>query len=130
MTTSPPVLEPTFLASQRARLVALRGQLWRTVEGTAGEIRGLDAAAQGQANESEDEAQTLNLAESDRLLASALAARLGAIERALAKLDEGTYGLSDVSGLPIPIARLRVMPDAVTTMAEAHADGVRPATAD
>jgi len=34
-------------------------------------------------------------------------------ERALAKLDEGTYGVCDRCGAPIPEGRLRAMPDSV-----------------
>ena len=34
-------------------------------------------------------------------------------ERALAKLDDGTYGLCDVCGAEIPAGRLRAMPDGV-----------------
>jgi len=34
-------------------------------------------------------------------------------ERALAKLDAGTYGVCDTCGEPIPPARLRAMPDSV-----------------
>jgi DnaK suppressor protein len=34
-------------------------------------------------------------------------------ERALAKLDEGTYGICDVCGEPIAPARLKAMPDSV-----------------
>jgi DnaK suppressor protein len=36
---------------------------------------------------------------------------LARTERALAKLDEGTYGTCDDCGDPIPPARLRAMPD-------------------
>jgi DnaK suppressor protein len=38
-------------------------------------------------------------------------------ERALAKLDEGTYGRCDVCGGEIPPKRLAAMPDAVTCVA-------------
>ena len=38
---------------------------------------------------------------------------LARTERALAKLDEGTYGICDGCGEPIPAARLRAMPDGV-----------------
>jgi DnaK suppressor protein len=38
-------------------------------------------------------------------------------ERALAKVDEGTYGLCDACGEPIPQARLQAMPDAVLCVA-------------
>ena len=34
-------------------------------------------------------------------------------ERALAKLDEGTYGICDRCGAAIPAGRLRAMPDSV-----------------
>jgi len=38
-------------------------------------------------------------------------------ERALAKLDEGTYGICDRCGAPIPAGRLRAMPDSVLCVA-------------
>lgn len=34
-------------------------------------------------------------------------------ERAIAKLDDGSYGICDVCGDPIPSGRLRALPDAV-----------------
>jgi DnaK suppressor protein len=45
---------------------------------------------------------------------ASLEAGLERTERALAKLDEGTYGLCDVCGEPIGEKRLRAMPDVVT----------------
>jgi DnaK suppressor protein len=42
---------------------------------------------------------------------------LARTERALAKLDEGTYGLCDACGEPIAPKRLRAMPDGVLCMA-------------
>jgi len=44
--------------------------------------------------------------------------RIGDIERALQKIAEGTYGLSDESGVPIPKARLDAMPEAILTVEE------------
>jgi DnaK suppressor protein len=38
---------------------------------------------------------------------------LARTERAVAKLDDGSYGLCDVCGHPIPSGRLRALPDAV-----------------
>jgi DnaK suppressor protein len=38
-------------------------------------------------------------------------------ERALAKLDEGTYGICDRCGATIPPGRLRAMPDSVLCLA-------------
>jgi DnaK suppressor protein len=42
-----------------------------------------------------------------------LESTLARIERALSKLDEGTYGDCDVCGKPIAPARLQAMPDSV-----------------
>ena len=53
---------------------------------------------------------------------------LARTERALAKLDEGTYGSCDACGEPIPPARLEAMPDSVLCLACAAAERrVRPA---
>jgi DnaK suppressor protein len=44
--------------------------------------------------------------------------RLRNIERALQKIEEGTYGLSDLSGKLIPKARLEANPEAIFTIEE------------
>jgi len=43
---------------------------------------------------------------------------LSEIDRALAKMDQGTYGVSELSGRPIPLERLRVEPFARFTAEE------------
>jgi DnaK suppressor protein len=48
--------------------------------------------------------------------------RLDAIERALQRLDNGTYGRSVRSGAPIPDERLEADPAAELTIEEARAD--------
>lgn len=45
--------------------------------------------------------------------ADALATKLAEVERALAKLDEGTYGLCDRCGVVIPDERLEARPASV-----------------
>jgi RNA polymerase-binding transcription factor DksA len=40
------------------------------------------------------------------------------IEKALARIAEGTYGMSEVSGKPIPIERLEALPYASTLVDE------------
>src|SRR4051794_34937562 len=54
-----------------------------------------------------------------------LEAQLERTERALAKLDEGTYGLCDACGEPIAPKRLAAMPDVVLCVDCARA---RPST--
>ncbi len=40
------------------------------------------------------------------------------VDRALARVEEGTYGVSEVSGRPIPIERLEAIPWATTLVDE------------
>jgi DnaK suppressor protein len=47
--------------------------------------------------------------------------RVNNIERALQKIDDGTYGYSDESGDPIPKARLEAAPESVLTVQEEQA---------
>ena len=46
------------------------------------------------------------------------AERLRSVDRALARIDDGSYGISSVSGKPIPIERLRAMPTATKLVNE------------
>jgi len=43
---------------------------------------------------------------------------LAQVNRALERIEEGTYGLSEVSGKPIPIERLEALPYAITLVDE------------
>ena len=58
-------------------------------------------------------------------IAGNLRDRLDAIERALRRLDDGTYGRSVRSGKPIPDERLEADPAAELTIEEARADEAR-----
>jgi len=53
---------------------------------------------------------------------SSLEQTLARTERALAKLDDGTYGTCDICGQPIAPARLHAMPDGVMCLACASAE--------
>jgi DnaK suppressor protein len=44
--------------------------------------------------------------------------QLAQVEKALRRMAEGTYGLSEVSGKPIPLERLEVLPWATTNVGE------------
>jgi RNA polymerase-binding transcription factor len=58
---------------------------------------------------------------------SSLESTIGRTERALAKLDEGTYGICDSCGAPIAPARLQAMPDVALCVTCAAAERrVRP----
>jgi DnaK suppressor protein len=110
--------DPAFLNQQRKRLTAMRDQLRTT--GTARNTSERVPRA-GEAKEIEDDAQDLAQGEVDGTIDAVEEQRLRAIERALAKIEEGTYGLSDLSGDPIPKARLEAMPEAALTIQEEEA---------
>ena len=66
----------------------------------------------------DDDAEIIEEKQVDDALAEQLRAELEAIERAQARLRDGTYGLSVESGEPIPDARLEVIPWAERTAEE------------
>lgn len=65
-----------------------------------------------------DSGANLQMQEQDMALISNSEQILARIERALEKIEEGTYGLSDRSGKPIPKERLEVLPYATETVDE------------
>jgi len=78
----------------------------------------IEQASHDQANEMEDRAQDLSIEENDQILTEKWVQQRAAIDRALVKIDEGTYGLSDVSGKAIPRARLEAFPETIRTITE------------
>jgi len=107
--------DPAFLEQQRKRLSAMRDQLLSSEAAKASRER---APRTKEAVEIEDDAQQMAQSEVDQAVHVVEEQRLRAIERALAKIEEGTYGLSDVSGDPIPKARLEAIPEALLTIQE------------
>ena len=73
------------------------------------------------AGDSVDMAQPIEYGERDEAIEAGLREKLEAIERAEKRLEEGTYGLSVLSGEPIPDARLEAQPTAELTVEEAQA---------
>jgi len=116
-----PPLDPAFIEQQRHKLTRLREQLLRATQ--AGEKEEADIRSQslGEAHESEDDAQKLALLETDGNAVERSVERLARIERALRKIEDGSYGISDASGEPIPRERLEAMPEAIYTLAELKA---------
>jgi DnaK suppressor protein len=107
-----------FIEQQRQRLNALREQLLGAEEQTDAGERAFEEEYGGEAQEIEDRAQDVSQSETNQALKDADQRRLRNVERALQKIDEGTYGFSDLSGTPIPKARLDASPEAVLTIDE------------
>ncbi len=67
-----------------------------------------------------DSSESLVSEGTDDAVAVTLSLRLEALDRADARLDEGTYGVSMLSGSPIPDERLEADPAAELTVDEAQ----------
>jgi DnaK suppressor protein len=101
-----------------------RELLARERERVEGSLRDLQRNLQGEVAEIEtstdpvDDGELIEEEQVDAALVAQLRRELEAIERAEARLQEGTYGLSIESGEPIPAERLAVIPWAERTAAE------------
>ena len=119
-------LTTDFIAGQKAQLLQALKQLTRNSKASAGEERQLQSNSLNRSEGSGDDAQKTNLRDNDAARFEHNVGRLGAIRRALEKIEDGTYGWSDDSGKPIPKARLEAVPESVLTVEEsaaAEADG-------
>jgi DnaK suppressor protein len=107
-----------FVEQQRKRLEALRTQLAGTESARHAKELALRSERGGEAKEHEDDAQDMAARDVDEAVDRVDERRLRAIDRALKKIEEGTYGLSDASGDPIPKPRLEALPEATLTVQE------------
>jgi DnaK suppressor protein len=121
MTAKAHPLDPTFVEKQRQALLKLRVVLLNaTRDGEADEAAIKDESAGGP-REFEDDAQKLATLELEGNLVVRDVARLERVDRALKKIEEGTYGASDQSGQLIPQGRLEAIPESIYTLAEEQA---------
>ena len=116
-------LDEGFVQQQRQRLEELHGELTRLRDGLEGDQQNR-AEDEGDMTEhdSGDMSQSLFTREVDATVEEQVERRLQHVERALQKIDEGTYGLSDESGEPIPKGRLEAVPEAILTVEEQQRD--------
>jgi DnaK suppressor protein len=114
-------LDEAFVEGQRLRLINLRKDLRKASDIGELEERNVEEGSHLQARESEDDAQMLDMLEKEGNLVNHAVDRLALIERALSKIREGTYGLSDASGQRISKERLDATPEAINTLAEQSA---------
>jgi DnaK suppressor protein len=88
------------------------------------EISGLAPDASGEPDDpGDDGSQALYQQEFDVGRTQDLKDQLAAVERAEARLADGTYGRSVETGEPIPDARLEALPTAERTVAEEERAG-------
>jgi DnaK suppressor protein len=118
MKTSKSGIDAAFVEKQRQYLLRLRASLAAAAEETESDEAEVRGDRTGGAMELEDDAQELDALERDGNLVVRDVARLERVDRALQKIAEGTYGLSDKSGEPIPRERLEAVPEALYTLRE------------
>lgn len=118
MSTGKSNLDPTFIDRQREYLLRLQATLRSAAQGTEAEEGEVRSEVVDAAREYEDDAQELDELEVEGNLVVRDVERLQRVERALKKIDDGTYGVSDLSGQPIPRERLEAVPEATLTLSE------------
>ena len=111
-------LDASFVEKQQRILLALRAALQAAADRDEGEEAASRSESAGTAHEYEDDAQRLAALELEGNLVVRDLSRLERVNRALQKIEEGTYGLSDRSGRPIPRQRLEAVPESIHTLAE------------
>ena len=117
-----PQLDAAFIEKQRHRLNKVLAELTAAAqsgEGLEDDVR--SQSANSGSGEYEDDAQRLDLLEVEGNLVARDVERLERVNRALQKIEEGTYGVSDQSGAPIPRERLEAVPESIFTFAEEKA---------
>jgi DnaK suppressor protein len=110
--------DKSFIEKQHRLLLALRDALQAAADRDEGEEAASRSGSEGLAREYEDDAQRLAALELEGNLVVRDVSRLERVNRALQKIDEGTYGLSDRSGRPIPRERLEAVPESIFTLTE------------
>ena len=110
-------LDREFIEEQRGRLEELRAELVRMVEGLEEDQRfRAEEEEDFTEHDSGDMSQSLFTREMDATVEQTIEKRLRNVERALQKIEEGTYGICDDTGEPIPRGRLEAMPEAIYTV--------------
>ena len=112
-------LDREFIAQQKQRLQELKAELERVRDGLEEDQRfRAEEEEDFTEHDAGDMSQSLFTREVDATVEQQVERRLENVERALQKIEDGTYGLSDDSGEQIPKGRLEAVPEAVRTVEE------------
>jgi DnaK suppressor protein len=119
--THPQDLDDAFIARQRERLLALRAQLIASGDAAGTDEDTLQMAAGDEPRDAVDDGDRLEQQSNDEALLARNLDRIATIDRALEKIRDKTYGLSDGNGEPIERAHLEAVPEAIFTADELRA---------
>ena len=111
-------LDEKFIEQQKDRLLDRKAELERMQREAQEVSRERSQEYQDTQADSGDESQYLFEREVDATLGQQFGQELKEVNRALEKIEEGTYGLSDRSGEPIAKGRLEAIPEALYTIEE------------
>ena len=111
-------LDEKFIEQQKGRLLDRKAELERMQRDAQEVSRERSQEYQDTQADSGDESQYLFEREVDATLEQQFGQELKDVNRALEKIEEGTYGLSDRSGEPIAKGRLEAIPEALYTIEE------------
>ena len=108
-------LTQTEIDELKQMLLEMKSQLQESIEGNVRDVRSPEES-RGYSQHQADEGSN----DFDRKMSIQLTAEevqlLKKIDYALQKIEEGTYGICEVTGKPIPKQRLQVIPYAVVTV--------------
>lgn len=110
-------LDEGFVQSQKDKLERTQADLRRVRDGLDEDVRE-QAEDEGDFSEhdSGDMSRSIFNREMDATVGQTVERRLQEIERALEKIEEGTYGVCDDTGEEIPRGRLEAIPEATRTV--------------
>jgi DnaK suppressor protein len=111
-------LDERFIEQQKGKLLDRKAELERMQREAQEVSRERSQEYQDTQPDSGDESQYLFEREVDATLGQQFGQELKDVNRALEKIEEGTYGLSDRSGEPIAKGRLEAIPEALYTIEE------------
>ena len=111
-------LDERFVAQQKERLEQARDELRRIVRGMEGDEENRGEEQGDTQLDSGDMSADIYAREMDATIGEQAERRLHDVERALQKIEEGSYGISDESGDSIPKGRLEAVPEALRTVEE------------
>ncbi|MDQ3911280.1 MAG: TraR/DksA C4-type zinc finger protein [Actinomycetota bacterium] len=111
-------LDQEFVERQRQRILERKAELEQMRQEAQEVGRERSQEQQDYQPDSGDQSQYIFERELDATLGKQFDRELQDVNRALEKIEEGTYGLSDGSGEPIPRGRLEAIPEAIYTVEE------------
>ena len=110
-------LDQGFIAQQKQRLQDLKAELERVRDGLEEDQRfRAEEEEDFTQHDSGDMSQSLFTREMDATVEQQVERRLHNVERALQKIEEGTYGNCEDTGEQIPRGRLEAVPEAIRTV--------------